>query len=246
MRNFSINNSSVASETSYVGMNEQKRISTLRKLTLTKKLHSKTFSIGLQVGHWKNRELPDELKKIRENDGASSGNTKEWEINYEITTLTAKILAKENLHVEVLPATLPPGYKADMFVAIHADQNPKTTITGFKATGAWNDVTGKASLISRILEKEYTQTTGMKKDFQITRAMKQYYAFNHQKFVHTIHPDTPGVIVETGFLTNVHDKRMLLNYPEIPARGLANGIIASINELEKEGINKRTAYHEEK
>lgn len=202
--------------------------------TLDKDLKiSKSFTIGLQVGHWKNTELPEELAKLRSNHGAVTDTTKEWEINHAIATRTAAMLEKEGITVELLPATIPKGYKADMFVAVHADQNPNKKLTGFKATGAWNDETGNAMSIAETMEEEYIRTTRMKKDFQVTRAMKEYYAFNHKKFTHAIHPDTPGIIVETGFVTNEYDKKILLEYPEIPARGLANGIIASIHMMEK-------------
>ena len=67
-------------------------------------------------------------------------------------------------------------------------------------------------------------------DPNITRNMTRYYAFNTRKYDHAIHEMTPGVIVETGFLTNHSDAQFLINKPEVSAKGIAQGIINFVNE----------------
>lgn len=198
-------------------------------LTRIQKSNTQKIKIALQVGHWKTEQSPAELADLRKSFGATSGTIHEWQINYAIARKTADILKSNGFAVDILPTMIPTQYQADIFIAIHADQNADSHLSGFKAAGAANDKTGKASILANVLETEYVITTGMSKDSHITRNMTDYYAFNHQKFKHAINDRTIGVIVENGFLTNPVDQHMLLNYPEIPARGLANGIIRYAN-----------------
>jgi N-acetylmuramoyl-L-alanine amidase len=64
--------------------------------------------VGLQVGHWKSNELPDELKTLRNNTGASGDGKTEWEVNYAIAQKTADYLTEAGIKVDILPATVPP------------------------------------------------------------------------------------------------------------------------------------------
>lgn len=86
-----------------------------------------------------------------------------------------------------------------------------------------------AEVLAALLDTEYRYVTGMPQDFNITRNMQEYYAFNWKKFTHSVHPETTAVLVETGFLSNAIDQHFLLHYPDIAARGLANGITAYFN-----------------
>ena len=87
--------------------------------------------VGLQVGHWKNDEVPEELKNLRRNGGASGRGLSEWEVNYEIVTRTADILRAEGVVVDVLPTTVPPGYWADAFVAGCSDGGENRAVFGY-------------------------------------------------------------------------------------------------------------------
>ena len=94
--------------------------------------------VGLQVGHWKNKELPDELERLRERGGGTSGGGKaEWEVNLEIAEKTASLLQDQGIIVDILPATIPVAYWADVFIAIHADGSEDPTASGFKAAFAY-------------------------------------------------------------------------------------------------------------
>src|SRR5579859_5715496 len=75
--------------------------------------------VGLQVGHWKIRKLPDELANLRNQDGASGAGKMEWQVNYTIATQIETLLKERNISVDLLPATIPPGYSANAFLAIH-------------------------------------------------------------------------------------------------------------------------------
>lgn len=180
--------------------------------------------VALQVGHWKNDELPEELEKLKVSGGSSGGGKSEWEVNLPIVEETAKILEQKGIEVDILPATVPPLYWADVFIAIHADGSTDTSKSGFKIAAPWRDYTGKAPDLVDYLESSYQEATSLPKDQNITRNMRGYYAFSWWRYEHAIHPMTTAVIIETGFLTNPSDRSLLINKPEIPAHGIAEGI----------------------
>jgi N-acetylmuramoyl-L-alanine amidase len=179
----------------------------------------------LQVGHWKNSELPDELEKIRGNSGASSRGIAEWEVNLAIAEAAKEILEDEGFVVDILPATIPPSYWADAFIAIHADGSTSPATNGFKVAASQRDYTGNASELVGIIEEEYKDTVGFPKDPNITRNMRGYYAFSWWRYEHSLHPMTPSVILETGFLTNSKEASLLINEPDIPAKAIANALL---------------------
>lgn len=183
--------------------------------------------VALQVGHWKNDELPEELERLRGNTGATGGGKSEWEVNYEIAIRTQKLLEEEGIVVDLLPTAIPKRYFSDVFVSIHADGHVDTTKTGFKAAAPRRDFTGKAKRFVERIKQEYSKSTGLQWDEEtITRNMTGYYAFSWWRYEHSVHPMTVSAILETGFLTSWSDQQILIGTPDIPAEGLANAIIA--------------------
>ncbi len=182
--------------------------------------------VGIQVGHWKSNELPEELERLRGNTGASGYGMSEWEVNFAIAKRIAEILEEEKIVVDILPATIPPDYWADVFIAIHADGNENRTKSGFKIAGPRRDYTGKNNQIIELLKKVYEDSTELSWDEEgISRNMKGYYAFSWRRFEHSIHPMTPAIIFETGFLTNQTDAQLIAGDPDIPAGAIAKGLI---------------------
>lgn len=181
--------------------------------------------VALQVGHWKNDEIPEELHRLRGNTGASGGGKTEWEVNYQIAVLTEEILESNGVIVELLPATVPKKYWADVFVAIHADGNNDTGKSGFKAAAPYRDLTGNANELLKFVEQEYALSTNLEKDPNITRNMRGYYAFGWWRYDHAVHPMTTSIILETGFLTSPSDRIIIVDSPQLSASGLASGII---------------------
>lgn len=181
--------------------------------------------MGLQAGHWKNAELPDELERIRGNSGTTGRGVPEWQVNLNIAEETAKVLRAKGVEVDILPATVPPKYWADAFVAIHADGSTSPAARGFKVAAPRRDLTGRAADLVQILEDTYGQATNMPLDPNVSRNMRGYYAFSWRRFEHAVHPMTPAVILETGFLTNPIESSMLINKPEVPAQALAQAIL---------------------
>jgi hypothetical protein len=187
--------------------------------------------VALQVGHWKNNEVPDELHKLRGNTGAVGGGTTETEVNMAIAELTADILKAKGITVDILPATIPEHYWADVFVAIHADGHEDPSKTGFKASAPRREYTGNSSELLGSIRKSYAETTNMVWDEEtITRNMRGYYAFAWWRYDHAVHPMTASVILETGFLTSPGDRELIVDQPELSAEGLADGIVGYLKE----------------
>lgn len=181
--------------------------------------------VGLQVGHWKNEEVPEELKRLLGNTGATGVGKAEWEVNYAIAQETAKMLESQGISVDILPTTVPKEYWADVFLAIHADGNLDSSLSGFKFAHSWRDYTGNAAKLIKHLDDAYTTGVDLPKDPTVSRNMRGYYAFAWWRFEHAIHPMTVAAIAETGFLTNKRDQKILINTPQIPSQALAEGIM---------------------
>jgi hypothetical protein len=180
--------------------------------------------VALQVGHWKTDEVPEELQKLRGNTGASGGGKSESEVNYAIAELTKELLEEKGITVELLPTTVTPQYWADVFVSIHADGNPDPSKTGYKTAVPRRDRTGNADELLTSIEKSYAESTGMILDPNVTRNMRGYYAFSWWRYDHAVHPMTTSLILETGFLSSPSDRNIIVDQPELSAKGLADGI----------------------
>lgn len=187
--------------------------------------------VALQVGHWKTEEVPDELKRLRGNTGSSGAGKAEWEVNMRIAQETKRMLEEKGIVVELLPATIPPNYWADVFIAIHADGSTDPSKSGYKAAIPRRDYSGKANKLLELIESSYGEATSLDKDPNVTRNMRGYYAFSWWRYDHAVHPMTTSLILETGFLTSASDRELIVNQPEISAEGISNGIIEFL-ELE--------------
>lgn len=185
-----------------------------------------TYRVALQVGHWKNNELPEALSSLEGNTGSSGGGRTELDMNMDVANRVAKLLRDAGVTVEILPATVPTGYTADAFVAIHADGNSSNQARGFKISTRWRSVVAEqdASLVG-LLTEEYRAATGLPEDDGVTRNMRGYYAYA------PFHPNwrvsnfTPGAIVEMGFMTSPADRQVMFNQTDNVAWGIAQGIL---------------------
>jgi N-acetylmuramoyl-L-alanine amidase len=181
--------------------------------------------IALQAGHWKADEAPDELRGIRDN-GAHADGRAEWEVNLGIARQAAAMLEELGYTVDVLPAVVPPGYRAHLFISIHADGSADPRATGYRVASPRRDVTGRAPAVVELLERSYGEATGLARLPTVTRRMSNYYAFNYGRYQHALHPLTIGVILETGFLTSASDRRVIVDDPQRAARGIVAAVSA--------------------
>lgn len=189
------------------------------------------IKVGIQAGHYKNDEVPEELSGLKQNGaGAISGEYVERDIVYEIAVRTVSLLNAEGIDAELVPATVPSGYQADAFVSIHADASQNPTVSGFKIAAPHIDGSGNAEALQKALYASYSTETGLPKEPTITRRMRGYYAFNWRRYEHAIHPTTPAVIIETGYVTSATDREVIVTAPERAARGIAEGVQAFLAE----------------
>jgi hypothetical protein len=189
------------------------------------------WRVGVQAGHWRIGELPEELWRLRQNTGARRGTLSEAEVNLRIAELVVHDLQAAGIRAELLPATVPPGYRADAFVAVHADDGGRGAERGWKVAPPW-----RASDASRRLRDSiagaYASWTGMPEDrYGVTFNMRGYYAFSWYRFLHAVAPSTPAAIIETGFISSREDRAVIAEDPERAARGITGGILAYLGTV---------------
>ena len=179
--------------------------------------------VALQAGHWHSEEHADEFAWLRTSTGAVHAGVREVDLNVDIAHRAAEYLRSWGNEAYVLPAAVPPSYHADAFVAIHGDGNSNKEARGYKVATYWRNWVATDWLV-RELEDEYGRQTGLPKDWRITDNMRGYYAFNSGLYEHTIAEDTPGAIIEMGFISNQTDRDFLLAQRDLVARAIALGI----------------------
>ncbi len=181
--------------------------------------------VGIQAGHWRPEELPDEQYRLRDSTGASYGDFREAQLNLEVARRVVELLKRSGIQVDLLPARIPAGYTADAFVSIHADGAARPGARGWKAATPWR-ASDAARDLRQALAETFPQFTGLPEDrFGTTFYMRGYYAFSPHRYRHAIDPRTPAVILEMGFLTVREDRERLFGDPQAAALGIAAGIV---------------------
>jgi N-acetylmuramoyl-L-alanine amidase len=174
--------------------------------------------VGLQVGHWRREEAPAPFNR---HTGSSGRGLTEAEVNLRIAELTAELLRRVGHEVELLPTWFPAGYRADVVVAIHADGAASPAARGFFADRpARSRVAEAEARLVAVLNKEYAAATGIPHVYRGNANTRYYYGYDR------VHPETPMVLIECGFLTSPVDQRVLVDRPDLAAQGLAGGIAA--------------------
>lgn len=190
--------------------------------------------VGIQSGHYENEEVPEELRGLTGNTGAQFGLLTEREVVRIIAELVQTELEAADVEVDLLPTTVPPGYLADAFISIHADGNRDTRARGYKIAPPRRDYSGRSNALVTNLYDAYALATGLPTDRAITNRMTAYYAFNWPRYEHSVHPQTPAAIVETGFLTNPIDRTVIVETPERVASGIVAGVLTFLRtELDR-------------
>jgi hypothetical protein len=182
--------------------------------------------IGIQAGHWQASQLPDELASLRTSTGAAGADWREQDVNLDIARRVAAILTADGFKVDLLPSTIPVGYQADAFVALHCDGNSSTAAHGYKtARSSRSAIPGRDDALVAALNDAYGRLTGLRLDNStITNNMRYYYAFGGGNIQHAIAGSTPGAILEMGFLTNRDDRALLLSSPDLVAQAIVAGL----------------------
>lgn len=187
-------------------------------------------TVGLQVGHWRAREHPEELAALRTSTGGHAAGVDEVTVNAAVADALARRLRAAGVRVEILPATLPPRYRADVLLSLHADAHHGAGRRGYKSAHFRPARNAREPTLKRSVDAAYLRASGLPSDTaNVSGAMNRYYAFHFRRYQHAAHPATAALIVEMGYLTDPRDRAWLLQ-PEGPAAALAEGVLAHLRD----------------
>ena len=181
--------------------------------------------IGLQVGHEGAAQQPAELLHLRGNTGGHAGSLREVAINRAVARALASQLRAQGVDVDILSATPPAAYRADLLLAIHADSVSDSARSGYKSATFEPPRSWLEPTLKNTIDAAYLSATGLADDSANTTSnMRDYYAFNFRRYTHSVHPATPALIVELGYLSSPHDAALLVR-PERVADALSGGVV---------------------
>ena len=175
--------------------------------------------IGIVAGHWGSNDTgaicPDGLQEV--------------EINYEVAQRVVYILQALGYEADLLAEydSRLRGYEADALISIHADScepfpNATPPASGFKVASVQDSMVPELERqLVVCLTQSYAARTGLYfHKNSITYDMIYYHNF------YEIHNDTPGAIIETGFMHA--DRAILTERSDLIAQGIVDGIICFI------------------
>lgn len=187
--------------------------------------------VGIQIGHWMTDDVPKEYgTRIQLQTGTSWAGVTEVDTTMAIAERMKTMLQAQGIAVDILPTTVPEGYLADVFIALHCDGDGVGELSGFKmAIGSRRSAfDGK---LMQTVKDVYAKATSLSWDQEhISRAMSGYYVFNWSRYQHAASPFTPSTIIELGFLSNDDDRDLLVNHPDELATALVNGIFKFLDD----------------
>jgi N-acetylmuramoyl-L-alanine amidase len=193
--------------------------------------------VGIQIGHWQTDTVPKEYgSRIIAQTGTSWAGISEVDTPSEIPDRMAALLKAQGIAVDILPTTVPEGYLADVFIALHCDGDGVGVLSGFKMAHGSRRGPFEDKLVTTIKDV-YAKATGMDYDAEhVTRQMTGYYSFNWSRYQHATSPFTPAAIIELGFLSNADDRNLLVNKPQVIAGALVNGILKFLDDTPRSKI----------
>ncbi len=179
--------------------------------------------IGIQPGHWRIDELPDEQARLRTSTGAAYGSLRELDLNLEVSRILVDRLAAAGYAAELVPAAVPAGYRADLFVSVHADRADRPDRRGWKLSPPWRP-SPESRRLAKIMADAF-RASGLAEDVGgVTANMRGYFGFSWWRYYNALSPYTPAVLVEMGFLGNPEDRARMRDNPSLYAGILFEGI----------------------
>ena len=151
----------------------------------------------------------------------------EAQVNYDIANRVAYELRQRGYRVDVLDEFDPrlTGYHALLLLSIHADSCDyiNNEATGFKVAHVLDSrVPEQEDKLVQCLADRYAARTELRFHANsITRDMTGYHGF------YEIAPDTPGAIIETGFLRL--DRAILTQRADLVAQGIVDGVLCFLD-----------------
>lgn len=147
----------------------------------------------------------------------------ENEVNFAIAQRVVQGLRERGYNVDLLDEfdMRLEGYQAAALVSIHA--NDCSTYGGEYPSGfliaqaETRSEGGDDTRLRECIAQYYGRASGLERRYGLTRDMTDYHIFRE------IHPRTPGVILETGFM--LADQELLVNNPDRLAQSVIDGVI---------------------
>ena len=187
--------------------------------------------IGLQVGHLDPALQPDELADLRYSTGAHANGLDEVDVNLAVVEALATRLQRRGFEVDVLPATIPPNYSADLLLSVHADSSLDPERNGYKSAHFLPARNAREAILKVAVDRAVLSATGLRDDDRnVSVNMLHYYAFNARHYRHAVAPRTPALLVELGYLSNPADLR-LLKQPDRLAAALEAGVVRYLSDI---------------
>jgi N-acetylmuramoyl-L-alanine amidase len=152
----------------------------------------------------------------------------EVSINLQIAQEVVAELERQGIRVDLLEEfdDRLRGYMASALISIHTDSCIYPEASGFKVASLEGSTNPSNQLLVECLSSRYGSRTGLFFHANsITYDMTQYHAFN------TIAPQTPGAIIEVGFM--LADRELLTEHTELLAQGIVEGITCFLEESKK-------------
>lgn len=182
--------------------------------------------VAIQIGHELVERHPEELARLRVNTGGLWQGRRELDVNRAVALALAERLERHGVQVELLPATVPPDYRADLLLSLHADASPQPWRQGYKSAHFSPPRNPLEPELKRLVDDAYLRASGLPDDTaNVTSGMFRYYAFNHRRYEHAVSPHTPAVIVEMGYISHPRDLAWL-STPDRPAAALEEAVLA--------------------
>ncbi|HKW77589.1 MAG TPA: N-acetylmuramoyl-L-alanine amidase [Candidatus Limnocylindria bacterium] len=193
--------------------------------------------VGIQIGHWQTTDIPKEYgARLATQTGTSWAGITEVDVSMEVAERMATILRAQGVEVDILPTTVPVGYLADVFIALHCDGDGVGAISGFKMSHGSRRGPFEDKLLNDV-KQSYGKATGLDYDAEhVSRNMTGYFAFNWSRFQHSASPFTPAVILEMGFLSHPDDRDLLVNHPDVVAKAITDGILRFLDSTPRAKI----------
>lgn len=181
--------------------------------------------VGVQIGHDGAAAHPDELRHLRGNTGGYADGLSELAVNRSVARALQIRLEAHGITVDILRATPPADYYADLMLSLHADSVLDPDRQGYKSAHFRPPRSPLEPTLKTIIDHSYLSATGVHDDSaNTTGAMNGYYAFNFRSYEHTVHPATPALLVELGYLSSPADAA-LLRQPGRVADALTVGVV---------------------
>lgn len=187
--------------------------------------------VGLQVGHLDAALQPDELDSLRYSTGGHANGIDEVDVNQAVVDALAARLASHGFQVDILPATVPPGYSADLVLSVHADSSLDEHRSGYKSAHLLPARNAREAILKVAVDRAMLAATRMRDDDRnVSGNMLHYYAFNNGRFQHSVAARTPALLVELGYLSNTGDLT-LLTQPDLLAEALEAGVLRYLSDI---------------